>query len=34
VEEALARWYDPAAAWPPVERRARVDPVAAGALEE
>lgn len=31
VEDALARWYDPAASWPPVER---VDRVALAAMAE
>jgi nifR3 family TIM-barrel protein len=34
VEEAIRRWYDPAADWPPVRRREKVDLVAAGAIEE
>jgi nifR3 family TIM-barrel protein len=34
VEDALARWYDPARDWPPVRPRERVDRVAAGAIEE
>jgi tRNA-dihydrouridine synthase B len=34
VEGVLARWYDPASAWPAVTRRERVDRVAAGAVLE
>ena len=34
VEEAIGRWYDPGAGWPPVRRRERVDAVAAGAIQE
>ncbi len=34
VEEAIARWYDPARDWPPVRCREKVDLVAAGVIEE
>jgi tRNA-dihydrouridine synthase B len=34
VDAVLARWYDPAVAWPPVVRRDKVDRVAAGAVLE
>jgi tRNA-dihydrouridine synthase B len=34
MEAGLARWYDPSRAWPLVERRSRMDRVAAGAVLE